>query len=283
MRAATARPTRRRWRKAAAGIGGVAAQPGREAQQLTHRDRLPARPEAADAGERDLDHRGAEDADEIGGRARRAAGGHRLGRQLQPVGDERSSRGCPCRRRSARRAGCGGWRRAAASACVSALVAPPSAPQAARIAAVEAARSRRTGRESRCRRSSPDLHERDGGDRAEPLEVERHVERVAVEADGHVELEAGGDRDAGGGGAAKVTIPVVASTDQPEACSTPPSAMRTRARHRLRDAARPGLRPGGVALDQLERGRRRRRPCRSAGRAATASPRAGRSGGPPSP
>ena len=35
------------------------------------------------------------------------------------------------------------------------------------------------------------------GNRAEPLEVERHIERVGVETDGHVELEARGNGDAG--------------------------------------------------------------------------------------
>ena len=43
--------------------------------------------------------------------------------------------------------------------------------------------------------SSPDLHERDRDDRAQPLEVERDVEHVGVEAHRHVEGEAGGDRE----------------------------------------------------------------------------------------
>ena len=45
--------------------------------------------------------------------------------------------------------------------------------------------------------SSPHLHQRDRGDRAEPVEVPGDVEPVGVEAHRHVELEAGGDEHAG--------------------------------------------------------------------------------------
>ncbi len=58
------------------------------------------------------------------------------------------------------------------------------------------------------------------------------------------------------GAALKVTTPVVVSTDQPEGCSTPAERDAHAARHRLGDGARPGLRAGGVALHQLEGGRR---------------------------
>ena len=53
------------------------------------------------------------------------------------------------------------------------------------------------------------------------------VEPVGVEAHGHVEREAGGDRDARARRLSKVTTPVSASTLQPESCSAPSSATRT--------------------------------------------------------
>ena len=79
---------------------------------------------------------------------------------------------------------------------VGALDAP--APGERRRAAVEMRlQARRTGS------SSPHLDERDRGDRAEPVEVPGDVEPVGVEAHRHVELEAGGDEDAGAGRGAR--------------------------------------------------------------------------------
>ena len=63
----------------------------------------------------------------------------------------------------------------------------------------------------------------------EGCEVDQEL--VGVEADRHVEGEAGGDRGAGGGRrpGRKVTSPVVASSvkSSPRAFSTPPTATRT--------------------------------------------------------
>jgi hypothetical protein len=58
------------------------------------------------------------------------------------------------------------------------------------------------------------------------------------------------------GAALKVTMPVVVSTDQPEELLHPAERDAHGCGHRLRDGARPGLRARGVALHQLEGGRR---------------------------
>ena len=55
----------------------------------------------------------------------------------------------------------------------------------------------------------------------QPVGLDRHRHVVGVEPHRHVELEVGGDLDPQGRRCAKVTSPVVVSTDQPESCSTP--------------------------------------------------------------
>ena len=57
------------------------------------------------------------------------------------------------------------------------------------------------------------------------------------------------------GAAAKVTMPVVASTDQPESRLDAAERDPHAAGDRLHDAPHPGLRAALVALDQLERRR----------------------------
>src|SRR5690606_5228369 len=100
--------------------------------------------------------------------------------------------------------------------------------------------------------SSSDLHEGNGGDRAEPLEIERDVERVGVEANRHVEREAGGDSDAGSRCGYE--------GDETGGRIDRPAGGRWRAvqrdryaaGNRLGNDAYPCLRAGGVALHQLE-------------------------------
>ena len=76
-----------------------------------------------------------------------------------------------------------------------------------------------------------DLDQRDLRDRAGLEGGEVDVELVGVEADRHVEVEAGGDRGAGRRdvAGAKVTSPVAASQAKAvrRACSTPSTATRT--------------------------------------------------------
>ena len=93
----------------------------------------------------------------------------------------------------------------------------------------------------------------DGCDRAEPFEVERHVERIGVEADGHVELEACGDGDASARRGAEGDD-AGGGVDRPAGGLLDAAERDTHgSRHRLRNGARPGLRARGVALHQLER------------------------------
>ena len=89
MSVATARPTRRRWRKAR--HGSLSSQRSCATTLRSSCIRVVSRTGAQhpDARERHLDHRRAEHADEIGGRSRRATGRHRLGRQAKPAGDDR--------------------------------------------------------------------------------------------------------------------------------------------------------------------------------------------------
>src|SRR5690606_29088938 len=100
--------------------------------------------------------------------------------------------------------------------------------------------------------SSSDLHEGNGGDRAEPLEIERGVERVGDEANRQVEREAGGDSDAGSRCGYE--------GDETGGRIDRPAGGRWRAvqrdryaaGNRLGNDAYPCLRAGGVALRQLE-------------------------------
>ena len=83
-----------------------------------------------------------------------------------------------------------------------------------------------------------------------------HIECIAVEADWHVERKASSDGDArtrrgvkGDEASGRIDRPARHLFNAAESDADT-------ARHRLGDNARPGLRTGGVALEQLERGRR---------------------------
>ena len=112
---------------------------------------------------------------------------------------------------------------------------------------------------------------------AEALEVD--LQAVGVEADGDVELEAGGDGLAGGGDVAGLEGDdaggVVDGVVGARRLRGPGDGDQDGAGDGLPDVAGPGIEGGAVGLRELEGGGGCRRRCRSPGRARWARPRAG--------